>query len=258
MIRAIKRRSIDYYAERIQNCIPVTLARYGDGEVQAIMGGEFIGQQNADGCTFTELLSNELRKTITEPQDYDYGILRIALNPLRKQFNQWQEENGIDVHWCDGDAILNDFLIGKGYPFIQALRKKRILIIGQYHLIKLREIGFVDFERFYIPDMRDSIERKNTHLEEIKNRISDNGIDMVLWSCGMHSKSFIYDLYKWSYGELTQIDCGSMWDGFCGVMSRSYMRRGRVDFQALIEVNSGQREANTGETFRIEVDEPNQ
>ena len=254
---------------------PFGFARYGDGEWRTILGGNwikrkvgskkkykkgyrilrantcYIGQKNSNGCTFTQLLSNDLRKVLVANQDYYHGILRIALRSHRQEIDIFLEATNSDVVWYGGDVLLNKALSGDLFPFIKALREYRILMVGQPFLRGVDEVGFFKPTFYYHAPPKNAHATKQRIEKNVLDLIDKYDINLVLWSSGLATKVFLDDVWKETNGEITQIDCGSMWDGFCGVTtSRSYIRKGTVRWNDLIQVNSGQREKRAGETFR--------
>lgn len=262
--------SLKQFVNKLNNNEPFGLARYGDGEWEAILAGRWIkrpgkkrgkdytirqvdscylGRTNACGCTYTNLLSKSLREILSKNRKYNHGILRIALSTHVEEIENYIEANGIDIDWCDGDIFLNKLLAGEAYSFIKALREKKVLVVGQSFLLDL-EKDFFSFTSFIAPPQNNAITARKTLVKTVLNSVEKNEIDVILWSSGMHTKVFLDDVWVKTNGEITQIDCGSMWDGFCGQQSRSYIWRGKILWNDLVEVNTGKRLQRPGETFR--------
>jgi hypothetical protein len=177
--------------------------------------------------------------------------LRIARRSHKTEIETFLEAQKSEVVWYDGDVLLNKALSGDLFPFIKALREYRILMVGQPFLRGVDEAGFFKPTFYYHAPPQNAHSTKQRIEKNILDLIDRYQINMVLWSSGLATKVFLDNIWKETDGKITQIDCGSMWDIFCGVTtSRSYIRKGNVRWNALIEVNSGQREKQLGETFR--------
>lgn len=244
---------LGWFVNQLSNNEHFTFAKYGDGEWRTILGGKYMYGHNKNGCTFTPELSAELRHVLRFAK-YEHGrqgMLRIARRTLGGEIGKYLKGNGIAYRWYDGDVLLNNALNGNLLPFIEALRKRRVLVVGQPSLRNLGIVGFFRPVTFYHPPAQNAVNDRIAIVNNINHIVDQYNIDVVLWSCGMHSKVFIHDIWKAKGGLVTQIDCGSMWDGFVGGNSnRSYIKKGRVRWQGLKDVYAGKRKKQPGETFR--------
>lgn len=245
-----KGRSIQYYIDKLDNDKPFTLARYGDGEWRTILGGKYRDGHNSNGCTFTKSLGIALGKAVRDQFTYDYGILRVARRNHRAEIERWLKRNHVITSWVDGDVILNSILSGTAFPLFEQLRKKKVLLVCPDHCLKFSTLGFFSPVAYVVPPPRDAYDHRKSVLSEVEYAIGKFNIDVIGWSSGLAAKHFIHEVYKVYGNVISQIDFGSAWDGFFGVGSRSYVRRGKVLWDDLIEVNSGKRERKDGETFR--------
>lgn len=254
----IKKRKLEYFVDRLANNEPVTFARYGDGEVRTILQGKYKNQKNSNGCTFSPELAAALRLTLINKEPYDYGILRIALRNHRQEFGNYLASIGVDIDWIDGDVLLNENLAGNLFPLVEQIRRYKVVLVGQRFLWQLKNLDFFSPVYHVLPPKINAIKMRKQIFRHVMRGIREFDGNLILWSCGLHSKFFIHDVYRNTGGEISQIDCGSMWDGYCTqedgqrVQSRSYIRRGRVLWDDLTEVNTGKREKMQGENFRHE------
>ncbi|MCU0608948.1 MAG: hypothetical protein MUF22_04175, partial [Chitinispirillaceae bacterium] len=114
---------------------PVSFARYGDGEWEAILGH---GGANCDGHSYTPLLGEALRHSLLHPKNYLYGIQPFACKCLGKKIARFIRENNVSIPWINADILHDANLEGRLLPFINALRKSHCIIIGPQHLRSLR------------------------------------------------------------------------------------------------------------------------
>jgi hypothetical protein len=242
---------VEWFTNSLHDGKPFSFARYGDGEWRAIIGGKYLGLKNSNGCTFSEKLSNALRTVLRNNKPYMHGILRIAINQHRKEIEQYILKNDCKVDWYKGDKLLEESLKGNIFPFVRELRERRLLMVGQQFLRELGPMGFFKPVTFVHTPPSNAIEHKKEILGKIRSTINQYNIDTILWSSGLHTKVFIDDLYDDIGNGITMIDCGSMWDGYMRIPSRTYIRRGHVDWDGLVAVNTGKRKKIKGEQFRI-------
>lgn len=245
------------FALKLKNNEPFTFARYGDGEWLTILG--FYGKHNSNGCTFTKALSDDMRQVLYRHNDYYHAILKIARREREVPYgdkwypyggpviDQWLEDNNINLKWYNGDFILEESLRGKIFPLIEQVREKRVLYIGNERLrgLNMRGAGFFPYVAYIKPPPRNAHSVKNDILRNIYNSIERYDIDFIGWSSGLAGKVFIDEVFM-RYPEVTQIDFGSMFDGYFEPMpnvhpdgSRSYIRKGQHDWERLLRMNTG-------------------
>jgi len=247
--QSLKALGIHHFVDKLQNGEPFSFARYGDGEWFTIFGGRYIGMHNSNGCTFTTHLSDCLRQVLDDQNPYMHATLRIAHRKLGDRIGGFLEHRGVALRWYRGDVLLDQSLKGNLWPLVRELQKKRILFVGPNHLRGIDEM-FFQYVDFINPPKRNAIMSRHILVPAILRSIKDKKIDVVAWCCGLHTKVFINDIWK-EYGDrITQIDFGSMFDGYFAVGSRSYVRRGLILWNDLQQVNGGHRERRAGETFR--------
>lgn len=238
---------LSFFVDNLRDGVPFSFARYGDGEWLTILG-EY-GRRNSNGCTFTPELAGDLRRALARNQGYTYSTLTVAIHNHKKRIEDYCRVNNVQVRWHKGDVLLNKLLKGMLWPVIEQLRQKRVLYVGPFHCRQLND-HFFDYIHYIQPPPQNAHKVKDKMITSILRAVQAHHIDVVGYSSGLAAKVFIDEVYRLTDGEVTQIDFGSMWDGFFRIPSRSYIRRGKVLWQPLLEVNTGQREAKPGETFR--------
>lgn len=253
----IKPLSLSWFVTQLKNKTPFTFARYGDGEWLTILG--FYGLCNSNGCTFTKALSDDIRDALRRESDYHHAILKIAMRERPVRWNEspypyggsviekWLNDNDINLEWYNGDVLLEKSLEGKLFPLIEQVRERRVLYVGNKRLrgINMRGIGLFPYVAYAEPPPRNAHQVIDDLLDQIYNAIEQYDIDLIGWSSGLAAKVMIDNVFA-HYPEVTQIDFGSMFDGYFEPMphvsplgSRSYIRKGGHDWQALLRVNTG-------------------
>lgn len=212
--------TIEEYTERIRNKDHFTLARYGDGEWASILGDR---GQNCDGIKYTKQLKTFLEKTVKEPGDYEYGILQIAVRSMGDRISEYLRRHRIKINWLDATFLVAANRNGKMFPFIEALRARRIMYVGPSHLQHLHDQVFPIENFVHIPGGK-AFEKFMVIRDRILHSYT-NDIDLIAVSAGPAAKVLIHYLNGDFGDSLTIVDFGSLWDGYVGINSRLYMQR---------------------------------
>ena len=252
----IKPLPLNWFVNQLKDNIHFTFSRYGDGEWLTILG--FYGKRNSNGCTFTKELSNDMRAALHRHNSYHHAILKIARRersvPYKGEsvpyggsvIDKWLSDNNITLDWYNGDVLLEESLKGKLFPLIEQIREKRVLYIGNHRLrgLSMKGKGFFPYVSYVEPPPQNAHLVINDLIAKISTLIQKHKIDFVGWSSGLAAKVMIDEIYM-RYPKITQIDFGSMFDGYFRPMqnvsplgSRSYIRKGRYDWNNLLELNT--------------------
>lgn len=252
----VKPLPLNWFVNQLKSNEPFTFARYGDGEWLTILG--FYGMSNSNGCTFTKALSGDMRVALKYQNPYHHAILKIARRERPVPYggsqhpygasviDKWLRENDVTLDWHDGDVLLEESLKGKLFPLVEQIREKRVLYVGNKRLrgINMRGVGFFPYIFYIEPPSKDTHEVIDDVLYDIYKAIRKNKIDFIGWSSGLAGKVMIDEVYM-RHPEITQIDFGSMFDGYFRAMphvsplgSRSYIRKGTHNWDALLRKNT--------------------
>ena len=248
---------LNWFVRNLKENNPFTFARYGDGEWLTILG--FYNLHNSNGCKFTKELSDDMRNCLYQQRPYHHAILKIARRErtinykgMEYQYGaaaiqRWLDDNEIRLPWYDGDVLLEKSLKGMLFPLIEQVREKRVLYVGNHRLrnLNMKGAGFFPYVAYIEPPPRDTHEVIDDVLYEIYRAIRKNNIDFIGWSSGLAAKVMIDEVYA-RFPDITQIDFGSMFDGYFRPMenvsplgSRSYIRKGGHNWDALKAMNTG-------------------
>jgi len=238
---------LSFYVELLKARTPFTFARWGDGEILTAYGHEFIGRRNSNGCTFTQSLSDDLRRVLKANRPYYHGLLLIARSKRAAEVQKLCAEHSISMQWVDGDVILNACIKGRLWPLIEQVRQYKILYVGNERLRGLngRGAGFFDYSVYVKPPPQNAHTVKAEIERLVWENVEKHAIDFIGWSAGLASKVFIDDTYA-RFPAITQIDFGSSFDGYFPPMpnvkpggSRSYIRANKLDWKDLLAKNTG-------------------
>ena len=210
---------LSFFVERLRQKEPVSYVRYGDGEFLAILGTK---GSNCDGAQYFDDLAEALRETLESPRDYMHGIGPKILNRkngLTQSSISWIEKHCPQIEWYDSEVFLTAMLAGQFYPLTNALRERKVLLVGNASL-RQAPIPFDEFVE--IPRLNAWLNYAAT-LDRIQSKM--HSVNTVLFCGGMMAKVCLYDLFP-TWGKTHfMLDCGSIFDQTVGVLSRSYSRR---------------------------------
>lgn len=184
---------------------PFAFTRWGDGEWFNI---NKLNGQNCDGNIYYQDLGDELKKIVSEPQDYYMGVQTLIDYSL-------SESKKYPQKWIDADVFHRasmDYVLDK---FIKILENKHVVYIGNS---SLSQLSFIN-EFIEIPFKNSWLEKKNV-LNNIKKTLTGEH-KVYLFSCGMATNYYVDVLWK-ENNKNTYIDVGSVFDPFVGRITRSY------------------------------------
>ena len=120
----------------------------------------------------------------------------------------------------DADVLHSASIDGKINELIKALSLRDIILVGPVHLSSL----FSQSIQIVTQDVNcwNQYDQIKKDLKDFLPQLSD---PVVLLSASMMSEVLIHDFKDTEY---TFIDCGSVWDVYAGVCSRSYHRKMNV------------------------------
>jgi len=242
----IKKLPVGYYVDKLSSGEPFAFARYGDGEWLAVLGR--CGVRNADGCTTDRALSDLLCDVVKAQRPYQHAMLTIAKRRFGDEIDAWLQENEVTMPWYNGNVFLYQSLKGNLFPLISEIRKRRVLFVGNNHLRGLDKRGFFEYEDYVESPPVDAYKSKDRIMKDVFRSINENRIDFIGWAAGFAAKIFIDEVF-FRHPEITQIDFGSMFDGYFEPLphiramgktgSRSYIESKEYDWDDLRKRNTG-------------------
>lgn len=215
----IHKLPLSFFVDALNERHPFGFVRYGDGEFQCLLGMQ---GKNCDGHEYFPALGAELQQTLIERRDYFYALGPKASRnaTMRAQVEAWLKQHAPRAMWYDSEVFLSASLMGELRPFVNALRRRRVLLVGPQHL---KELAILNPIGLIIAPDKNAYLAKDALEQSILKRAER--ADVILFSAGFASKVMMWDLYPQLKKTHTLIDCGSLWDLYCGVNSRRYARR---------------------------------
>jgi len=177
-------------------------ARYGDGEFNAIFGKK---GHNCDGHEYFPDLGAKLKQSFNKR--IITGIQPLALTlPYKNEVLKLVE----GCNLVNADVLHNASIDGQLYKLIEAMRDRDVICVGPAHLIPLFD------QMIIIKEKNCWLDHERT-IESIRMMIEPNKV--VLLCASMMSEVLIK---HFEYEPITMIDCGSVFDPYVNVNSRTY------------------------------------
>lgn len=197
-----------------------TFARYGDGEINAVLG---VTGKNTDGHNYYKDMGVRLRDIIKSKPDYVMGLQNLVQHLRKDDINFKELIQGID--WVNSDVIHYSSIRKNNLEgLFQALTDRDIIIVGNIDMAGIHgKIHGKDssWEHIVINKENCWIQYKDV-LNLIRDAVSKDVV--ILYCASMMSEVLIDDLYNLFGDEITQIDIGSAFDPYVGKITRSYHR----------------------------------
>ena len=236
-------RNIGDYANLLDNGTPFSMANIGgDGEFLTIVGW---GGVNSDSRESTPEKAAALARVILEPRltyhGYNPGRLE---SEKRTDAEAWLRGHGVNVpvyecdlqdpdfgssvvnvRWVHKEIISSANVAGRLAPFIAALRRRSLLVVGANWLTDEFVRGVLGADRLYAipPEVGwEALDDIEGHVEQDLGAMPDDAV--VTWGLGYLTKVLMWRLAP-KYPALTQIDVGAVWDPYCGVLNRHGYKR---------------------------------
>lgn len=216
---SVSHYALSYYVDLLASNQPFALSRWGDGEWACILGDS---GENCDGCEYFPKLGEDLRRILVKQRPYFHAMGPKAVADLGNRIEPWLDSHNIRRDWHYTDTFIEASLHGELLPLIEQLRTKRVLYVGPKHLREIARafplVGFYEIPRQNCYLSYTSI------LDVVERSVWSLKADVVAISAGMAANVLIDDLWLHVGESTTLIDFGSLFDIYCGVASRKYMK----------------------------------
>lgn len=185
-------------------------ARYGDGEFNCMLGKQ---GHNCDGHEYFPDLGTALNDAFYSDPKYMVGI-----QPLAVQSGMWERailREGYPKNIYDADVLHSASIDGKLDHLMNALQGRTVFSVGPLHLENL----FKGAKNSIL------ISKVNCWAEydrvvKLMEHCFDWDDHPVFLLCASMMSEVLIDRFSESKGTI--IDCGSVFDPYCGVKSRRY------------------------------------
>ena len=207
-------QAVEDYAKLIRNRQSFKQANFGDGEWACIAGE--IGR-NCDGHEYSAALRSDLIASLDDRGEYIRGSNAKGLPAMACA--EWRH-----LPWVSKEILPNANCRGELGPFIHELRKADVMVVGPRHLVGAMDCVFRPAVFLEVPE-RNAYDVCDLACDGVRRALfDDSGIHVVCLSVGLMAAVMASRLHR-TFRALTVIDCGALWDGYCGVFSRKGYRK---------------------------------
>jgi len=212
---------LQFYVNKLHNDERFSFIRYGNGEWDCILGTRTCtgsGSQRLDILA----LRNGLKASILEPKNDRYyraiqNLPYLSRLELLPQIETWLKQNKAqDIQWYFGDVFHRANGARQLAPLVEQLWKRPVVIVGP------KWLGKLPFAKTLIEVIPKDCWQNVGAIEERLWTIPTGTI--VSFSAGPTTKVLIHRLFPILGDTCWLIDFGSVWDPYCGVLSRTYHR----------------------------------
>lgn len=242
-------RTIDWYVEHLQDGVPFSLSRWGDGEWRSVLAENNKcwerlsqisrawrkGKTNKSGHSFPDEMGVQLRELLSNKPQYTLALAdRFARADaplpqigLAKWIKQWLVQHDLaELRWCSADTLVRALYQKQFGGFLSALQQYESVVIGPAHLKKLKTLNM----RYFVEAPRRDAFKAIDSLAKMACKYLERTKDHLIVSISIGpAAALLVDRLHGAFGPRhTILDLGSIWDPFVGEISRSYMKRDDV------------------------------
>lgn len=204
---------------------PFAFTRWGDGELLAVAG---VGKPNCDGHHRNADLRKKLKTILqeqNEKQTMYLGLQSIGEKEYQNHTGRSIRHDYPNIQWSDAEILHNASLDNDqhhDWPWRQFVKscnnRSTTLFAANYVPHQL-----TDAEDTLIPDVIKPIPEKNCFAVPLSH-IHRELTTLNLFCGSMAANVWIDEFWK-LFSNHTYIDLGSVYDPYCGVVSRSYHKK---------------------------------
>lgn len=211
--------SVSLYEAMIAERVHFAQASYRDGEWACMLGRK---GGNCNGEAYTADLGAALRQTLTEPRGQwcvFWWQQDGTGSGVRRQALAWLRLHEPDVRWLPDRPIGRANELGLARPIFEAMRRRRIVLVGPQHLAQLTMLPVA--AHVVVPDAT-AWQQTDRIVDEALAVVRPD--DLVLFAAGMASNVMIWRMWPTLRGRATLLDIGAVLDPYAGVFSRGVYR----------------------------------
>lgn len=216
-----------HYVSLIRNDEPFSFSRFGDGEVLVMFNHEFYRNFHTDRNAWIHDCGPAVKRIFENAYDYYHCYLDGTFwdkGPHRgTQFNEFLERTCPTLNLYYGEVWQELSFDGRITDLTSAINPYRPVLIGPPHLENVIHMeGITDMDHISV-DLNNAYLQKNEVMRKIEEKIVE-GRRFFGFSASVLSKVLIDELYE-KYGKTKFfVDFGSVFDPYCGSLSRTGMK----------------------------------
>lgn len=216
---------LDWHISRLKNKEYYSFVRWGDGEMKALTldSGNTKGHGKYQLSPWTKKTFNQALLKYYQEENLIFSCPDRMLTWMNKQSRPWLKKRKLlGIEWVNCTMFKGASAQGRLFPLIEELRTQKVIVIGPKFLRILRKSVFNYLDFIEIHPKKGYLDK--TVLSRVFKSQEKYGNGIVYsFSAGIGTNMFIPNLHRRMSGNFL-IDFGSVWDIFCGVRSRGYMK----------------------------------
>lgn len=214
----------DYFLELLRNRTPFSLSRFGDGEIIAMFNPSYFRNKQYSNWILT--CGKDLKKIFLNNYQYYHCYLDGTFwdkGPHRgSEFINFMEQTCPEMPLYRGEIWQDLSFSGRISELASAISTHKSAFIGGQHLRNLIHLdGMNQMKLIQVHDLN-AYDDKGTVFNQIL-QLSKSGYDLFAFSASIMSKVLIDELYPIIGSFCYLIDFGSVFDPYCGLLSRAGM-----------------------------------
>lgn len=216
---------LDWHISRLKNKEYYSFVRWGDGEMKALLkkSGNTKGHGKYALSPRTKKAMNQALLKYYEEENLIFSCPDRMLTWMNEHNRRWLEGRKLwGIKWINCTVFKGSSAAGALFPLIEELRKQKVIVIGPKWLRTLRKQAFNYLDFIEIHPKKGYWDKTVIPRVLESQKKYGNGI-VYSFSAGIGSCIFISNLHRPMQGNFL-IDFGSVWDIFCGKVSRKYMK----------------------------------
>ena len=200
--------------ESIQSENPITIVRYGDGELTCVMyakkgGGGF----NYDGDLYDANLGAMIKDTILNPIAESNFVYALGEHCRHVGFVSTLERDKLwnpNIKWEDAFVFVHAGIDGRLQSLIDLINEQHSIFVAPEYLHGIK----VDFDTYVTTTEHRSFTAKDEIERKVEEQLSQDSPSIVICALGMSAIPIIHSLYRKFGNSHTFIDIGSVFDPY--------------------------------------------
>lgn len=211
----------EYYLRRITSNEPFSFSRFGDGEVLCMFHVNGF-DANTDGSYFSNDLIEPMKQIFRNNYNYFHCLLRCSFDVQGDLFKKFLEDTCPDMLFYDGE-FWQDLSFGERITeIIDAINVYKPCFVGGKHIANVKFLNHMSEMSFIETPCINAFQKIETIIDLI-NMQYKQGCRMFCFCAGFCTKIIIDRLFSFIGHDAFMLDFGSVFDPYCGRLSRSGM-----------------------------------
>lgn len=211
----------EFYLQLIKDNKPFQLSRFGDGEALCMFHNGWL-HENCDGSKFLDSLIEPMKQIFRNQYPYYHCLLDCSFDLSGNEFRQFLEETCPEMPFYDGEIWQHLSFSDRILELIDAISPHNPIFIGGKHLQKICYMKGAKYNYFIeVPEIDSfkSSEKTKARIKELYNL----GHRFFGFMAGYSTKIWIDQIFP-EMSDAFMIDFGSVFDPYCGKLSRDGMK----------------------------------